>query len=354
MKSICALVDFGERNHVLERTRKRITNQRPRRTTRDDQRFLAAANVLLDLAKQGWLVGLEVGVGTICRPTNPLDPEADRQHIRRQLHAERDEQLQQESVRLFIRSMETTRFYSGKSVSIYSLMRDGRELSESLLTGDQAIDRYVQFVRGDDKCEWTGFRLVDVWRYFRHTWATPYKSIPGRSMMMIVRDRGAKFHPVIGIAALSNATVGLTVRDEAIGWTFRQVAGRISEDSSPKYARWMRMITEEAIKDIYKDDLLADDVLKLKEIESPTTELIQKLIVDARQHRKEHYRYMQAQDYKGNEEAVDVLPEDWEKQARTLLFRAKREPELANLFQIRLRFQIRPSSHAFVDTNSST
>lgn len=336
VKGICATNDVCERNHLLERARQRLGNHRARPRSKDAQRQLTAANVFLDLAKQGWQVNVENNGIWVARPTSPLDAEADRQHIRQQLHAERDEQLRQESVRVFIRSMETNRFHKGKSVSVYSLMRDGRDLADKLRAGKQAIEPYIQFVRGEEKCEWTGLRLVDVWRYFRHTWATPYKSIPGRSMMVIVRDKGAMFHPVIGIAALSSATVGLTVRDEAIGWTFRKVIGRIMSDPSPKYARWMLKITDEAIDELYKDDLLADGVLDMKSIRTPTIEMIKQLVDDSRQHRKEHYRYMQAEDYKGNEHASEVSFDDWEVQAKSLLFRAKREHELANLFQIRL------------------
>lgn len=336
VKAICATRGVCERNQLLERVRKRLGNHRPRRPSKDAQRQLAAANVFLDLAKQGWMVNVENNVICVARPTNPLDPEADRQHIRQQLHAERDEQLRQESVRIFIRSMETNRFHKGKSVSVYSLMREGRSLAERLRAGERAIQPFLQFVRGEEKCEWTGLRLVDVWRYFRHTWATPYKSIPGRSMMVIVRDKGAMFHPVIGIAALSSATVGLTVRDEAIGWTFRQVASRIITDPSPKYARWMLKIADKAIDELFKDDLLADGTLDLKNIKAPSVEMVQQLVVDARQHRKGHYRYMQAEDYKGNEDASGFSFDDWEAQAKSLLFRAKREQELANLFQIRL------------------
>jgi hypothetical protein len=338
VKGVCATEDVGQRNQLLERVRKRLGSHRPRRPSKDDQRLLTAANILVDLGKQGWMVNVENGVLQIARPTNPLDPEAERQHIRQQLHAERDEQLRQESVRIFIKSMETNRFYGGKSVSVFSLMRDGRDLAQKLRAGEQAIQPYVQFVRGEEKCQLTGLRLVDIWRYFRHTWATPYKSIPGRSMMVIVRDRAAKFHPVIGIAALSSATVGLTVRDEAIGWTFRKVATRVMADPSPRYAHWMLKITDEAIQEIFKDDLLADaeGVLDLKNMKTPTVEMVQQLVVNARQHRKEHYRYMQAGDYKDTEDANEVLPADWEDKAKSLLFRAKREQELANLFQVRI------------------
>src|SRR5205823_12443538 len=95
-------------------------------------------------------------------------------------------------------------------------------------------------------------------------------------------------------------------------------------------------ITDEAIGEIFKDDLLADGAFTLKSLRTPTMEIVQRLIVEARQHRKEHYRFMQAADYKGTEAASDLSPDYWEEQAKTLLFRAKREQELANLLHIRI------------------
>src|SRR4051812_28501983 len=47
--------------------------------------------------------------------------------------------------------------------------------------------------------EFTGLRLMDVWRYFRHTWTNQYTSVPGRTMVFLVRDRASENHPVIGI-----------------------------------------------------------------------------------------------------------------------------------------------------------
>ena len=68
---------------------------------------------------------------------------------------------------------------------------------------------YLQFVTATARCEYTGLRLLDVWRYVRHTWANPYESIPGRSLQILVRDAAAENHPVMGIAALSSVSVSV-------------------------------------------------------------------------------------------------------------------------------------------------
>src|SRR5439155_24540603 len=117
-------------------------------------------------------------------------------------------------------------------VSIFSLMRDGRELAGRLreaqgiadedariLSLNRCVDPYLQPVVGDERCEHTGLLLADIWRYFRHTWTNHYSSTPGRQIAFLIRDRAAENHPVIGIGAYGSAVVQLTARDEWIGWT---------------------------------------------------------------------------------------------------------------------------------------
>src|SRR2546428_1951733 len=104
---------------------------------------------------------------------------------------ERDAQLRQPPTRSFSREMERRRLHGGNCCSIFSLMRDGRDLAAQLRrvaavpAGPerrralrQCIDPYVQVVGSDDICEFTGLRLLNVWRYFRHTWTTSYLSTP--------------------------------------------------------------------------------------------------------------------------------------------------------------------------------
>ena len=65
----------------------------------------------------------------------------------------------------------------------------------------------MQLVAPGERCRHTGLLLTDIWRYFRHTWTNYYATTPGRTMQLLVRDRAATFHPVIGIAALVSAIV---------------------------------------------------------------------------------------------------------------------------------------------------
>jgi len=83
--------------------------------------------------------------------------------------------------------MERQRLNNGKFVSIHLLMRDGRELAAGLRNArtrtnngwadalSKLVAPYLEFVTsGDATCEHTGLRLMDVWRYFRHTWTNQY------------------------------------------------------------------------------------------------------------------------------------------------------------------------------------
>src|SRR5205814_4186059 len=104
------------------------------------------------------------------------------------------------------------------------------------------VDPYIQFVETDGVCNLTGLRTQDIGRYFRHTWSSPYESVPGRSLQFLVRDRAAPFHPVIGIAALSSAAVRLGPRDRFIGWDTDQVVERMLNDNRDEAERWARKV----------------------------------------------------------------------------------------------------------------
>ena len=105
---------------------------------------------------------------------------------------ERDAQLRTGAVRAFVRGIEQRRLGKHGWASVFSVMRDGRELAKKLreirTQSDgpdrhaalrQVIDPYLQFVGGEGVCDETGLRLADIWRYFRHTWATPYSNAAG-------------------------------------------------------------------------------------------------------------------------------------------------------------------------------
>lgn len=242
-------------------------------------------------------------------------------------------------------------------------MRDGHELAAKLKTMAAAkeptallattIQPYLQFIRKDnDCCEWTGLRLIDIWRYFRHTWANPYKSIPGRTMMVLVRYAANPFHPVIGIGALSSAAVAVTARDEHIGWTRESVVKELLDRPTQKMSEWLKRIVDEAIDELYKVDFLEDEIFSTRDLKRPGDDVIERLEAEGEQQRKEHHRFMESGEYKKSESANTLTDEHWEAQARSPLFRSKRALELASLLSVRkvLRkyFGDKPSKNSLV------
>jgi hypothetical protein len=132
-------------------------------------------------------------------------------------------------------------------------MRDGEDLARRLgdiLDNENAevqadllsrvVRPYVQVVETDAVCSQTGLRLNDIWRYLRHTWVTSYKSVPGRSMMILVRDAAADNHPVIGIASLASSVVQQSTRDKWIGWDSETVVQRFrAAPKAKKCVQWL-------------------------------------------------------------------------------------------------------------------
>jgi len=98
----------------------------------------------------------------------------------------------------------------------------------------------------------------------------------------------------------------------------------------------MIRVTDAAIRDIFTNDLLVKDRVTLKDFTKPSPEVIKKLLAASRDHRKEHYRFMQSGDYKDNFDPETATDEEWEGRAKSLLFLSKREQELANLLTIRM------------------
>lgn len=345
--------DRDARRHLeLECERKRILSLYKARET-GYQRSVSAINLLIDIIKQGWQIRERKGKVELGRPDHLADDCDSRSMIRMQLYAQRNEQLREKSVQTFVRSMEAKRYFKKGFVSIFSLMTDGRDLSKKLASiisicdEDKRLEKlrtciqpYLQFVNVDVCCELTGIRLGDIWRYFRHTWSNPYKSIPGRSMMILVRDAATSFHSVIGIAALSSATVGHTIRDDHIGWTSEKILKELGQKRSMKLIHWFYNVIDGAINELYLCDLYADDnSITRKDLKKPTQEIITKLISSSEGNRKKYYKGMESEVNSKTEEPALMPDVYWEKQAKTLLFRSKREIELANLLKARLILQ---------------
>ena len=305
----------------------------------------AAELVLRDLLRQGWRARFRKGAIEVAQPDQHELVVAEKERVRAQLRVERDEQLAQPPVRSFIRSMEVRRIHAGRAVSIFSLMRDGPDLATKLedarraLSPDardralqSAISPYIQVVTGDARCEWTGEKLLDIWRYFRHTWTSPYRSVPGRTMMILIRDAAVEPHAVIGIAALSSTAVQISVRDRWIGWNSDDLLGKMIEQPTDEAARWLQRTIAGALDEIYVEDLLGEGVLTRAELRAPKGETIRALEMEAEKQRDKHRQFAGgARDHRQPDD--DEPAKYWLEEARTPLFRSKRAELLATLLR---------------------
>lgn len=290
----------------------------------------AISGVLSDLAQQGWALRFSRQHLWGVRPAAGMTRDA----LRQRLLVRRDEQLSKEAVRSFIRGMEQWRPFQGQRISVVSLLRDGKDLASQLRCGvhvSNLVEPYVQFVSGNVRCQLTGLHLQDVWRYFRHTWSSPYESVPGRSLQFLVRDKKTPFHTVVGIGALSSAAVRLGPRDRFIGWDTDLTVERLLSGYYPDYRAWTWRVVEGAISEIYKVDLIRDELLPA-DSNQWTLETASKLASAAASSKAQHHRLMDALEYKTADSGLDG--EAFVKRAELPLFRAKRALELSRLISV--------------------
>ncbi len=342
-------VRWDERDdEILERIRASFVAEVKASRRADRQALLAAGLVVSDLATQGWMLRIRAE-RVFIRPPAPVtgDPTAEKARIRRQELVKRDAQIRQPSVQRFVNSMERPRLHKGKLVSIFSLMRDGRDLAAGLRHArthldngwvgalSRLIDPYLEFVASDDAvCAHTGLRLMDIWRYFRHTWTNQYTSVPGRTMMFLVRDRAAENHPVMGIGALSSPIMQIRERDSWIGWHPETFLSRVRTAPTHEIAWWLVDVVDQAIAEVYIADLLEDEVLSARELSDPTDAMIERLLEEGAVQRRLHHRYARSRDLK--QKRTDLPGDDfWIARARTHLFRSKRTLALATYLRAR-------------------
>ena len=319
-------------------------------------KYIAALNVLIDLSMQGWIFDVEGNKLTLKMEVDNVD---DKRQIRYRLSAERNAQFKSESVAAFIKQMEEPKKYKEGTISIRDLIGSKDLLVNYIRNGNNVCDPYIQLVT-DARDEYTGYKLADIWRYFRYTWSIPYKTMPGRNLFYLVRDRLQPHHPVMGIFALGNSVLNLTVRDDDIGWTVDAIKKNmarltinttceqlISDTDGKKiktkihtyietndeyiirsraYADKMlpllRQNIENAIKDIYLRDLGYH-----RNTKNPSQEKINELLAIAAEYAEKSLNN------KNNEKSPN-----WKEEAQSNLFKRKRASELAKLLDTKRRF----------------
>jgi hypothetical protein len=320
--------------------------------------FRACSLLIADLSLQRWKIRVSRENDVHVNPPElGQERENSRLMIRAQELVKRDAQLAKSSVRDFVSSMERKRLFQSRFVSIFDLMRDGKQLAEDLRAArvgtnghslPSVIRPYVQFVDSESRCEHTGIRLMDIWRYFRHTWTNQYTSVPGRSMLFLVRDAAAPNHPVMGIAALSSPIIQIGERDRWIGWHPDSFLDRVRNSPSIKLARWVINTVDNAIEEIYKADFLREGLLTRWRLKNPKEDDFKRLRAYSADQRKRHLRYGRRADYAESKASVNKNRAYWVDRATTPLFRSKRAATLADLLEIRAYLQGHIGSQASV------
>jgi len=213
-------------------------------------KYLAVLEALLDLVEIGYHVKKDPddidGFPPVCLyPPDPERHDGDIQEYkdaeREILQKERRSQFEEDSVRKFIREMETDTRHNGKNINVTDLIVEGEELyndlnqisnlerEEIIYKLNDEIQPYVQVANKGVTDTYTGLDLHDIWRYFRYTWLTPNNSVPGRNINFLVRDAARENHPVMGIASLASSMMNLRKRDQHIGWRFDAVETELEQ-----------------------------------------------------------------------------------------------------------------------------
>ena len=249
----------------------------------------------------------------------------------------------------FINRMENP---GANKQSIATLIADGAELAERMEmahTGaieiEHAIQPYLQLVRENDRDEFTGLKISEIWRYCRLTWSTPAETTPGRTMQYLIRDAAHPMHAVMGIASLENCAVQITCRDDYIGWNQKAFIDRIitlDADSAKKEFKQLLVYLEEGIAGIDYSELCTEMV-----VESPTDIDIQLLLDEAsnaEQSRQQLLRNEVESDIgDGEKSELGSISIDTEK----VLYRRKRAEQLARLLSAKKAIRDLLSTESF-------
>ena len=329
----------------------------------DSVKLRAVCLLVADLCEQGWQVEIDKDRITFEPPgiaraetESVVDVKA---RVRAALQKARLRQLREPSVRQFLVRMERPTLRPQGKASVLDVIDDGAALAKifrkiaKLPAADQdrelskIVDPVLEVCEAGVKCPDTGLNLIDIWRYFRHTWAHEYRSIPGRQMLVLIRNAARPMRPVMGIAMLSSPVMRLGARDNWIGWTRDAAAQKLADGEwEPRaFAKSLRERIAASLKAIRWDDLASAD-----DIAAPTDAAILRLEQKAagaafarEQELRDYYEDNRRQNgtirpHRGALKAARPGA-DWKSASEDLLFVRKRAEGLAQLLFAKRVFQ---------------
>jgi hypothetical protein len=300
--------------------------------------YVATLRLLRDLILQGWTTGSDDEGIYILPPewtAGGEDPSDAKSELRNSFKFALADQLLSPSVSTFISRMERH--------GVAAVFADGPELATRLEhardSGDveAPVRPVLEVVTPDARDQATGIRLQDIWRYSRLQWSIPYQQTPGRNLHYLVRDEAGPGRPIIGIAALGNAILGMAQRDDALGWSIRSLSKRLDEANArerKKIARHLVDFMRQEAERIYVDDfeltsLSPGDAVKyLWQIEQAADTARRVALREAGDDRTAEYLLIRDVHELVEQGRPDEA--DWVSVARTQLYRRKRAANLGD------------------------
>jgi len=322
----------------------------------------ATALVVADLVEQGWSISPKGSRISLAPPgirATGESVEDAKGRLRGSLRIGRQRQLDTPPVRRFVERFSHPAQNNGHRSSALDVVDDGSALAAELkaagaLPDAEACNRLRELVdpvvvECDDmtRCPETGIRLLDLWRYFRHTWSLEYRSIPGRQIPLLIRNRARPGQPVIGIAMLASPVLRTRPRDEWIGWTPDSFLAEIARGTWPA-KRALRALMSRIESNL--GNVRFDDLASAEEIAQPNERVVFRLeqkgvgaaLARERQLQEEYSEHFE--EYGEARSQADPAKQghsdvDWLAASNDLLFVRKRAVTLARLLDAKQQFQ---------------
>jgi len=331
--------------HLLEPNSVKDTNE---------LKLALAKSLLFDLLQQDFnFVKKEAGYYISFSEEEDLNLENEKNKTRNRQLIRREDQLESKTVRTFVQHMEKRRLHNNSWHNIFSVLRSGPDLANELKklsliepelkleAAKKAVKPYIQFVAAGEKCEYTGLKLSEIWRYLRFSWVSRQSSVPGRSIQVLIRDAAAPNHPIIGIAAIGSAVAQQNVRDIQLGWDQQTFIEALIKNPTGEKARWLHKTLQRFFDEVYAADLLEENIITEADLKNPTKELISYLAEKSTYFREQHRKNPGTAKVNWNNQSSANF--DWESYAKIDLYKSKRINLLKDLLKIRYQF----ISHSF-------
>jgi len=324
--------------------------------------FETSCLLFRDLLKAGWSISVGIKgflIGLPSYDTKETGETLDevKSRMRKVQLVNRDKQIKDYESQKFIERMQRPRKVGYETKSILDLVDDGAELSEYFQEINSLDDERLSSVlekiikpeivicypedpyyqEEEHYCPYTSLKLKDIWRYFRLTWSSEHKSIPGKSVPILIRNAARPNKPIIGIAQLRSAALADTARDTKIGWANEETLTNkiLSKEIDINFVvDCLLSSLEEELNAINIDDI---DFLNKNVLKDPTQEVIDKL----------HLLYEEQKIQRQKDLANENIPItrvtglgdiDWQFESESAVFKKKRAKKLAHLLEVRKIF----------------